>query len=361
MGGRFRYSSWGTWWHGRQDGRRGIPTADQQSLPPYLRELKELAERMMHDVSIAWLEEDKKLKPEYCLAKGRVERGNSALQEAKEIADKEKEERDAAKRVADEKRDPPALGKKTYLFLAGLIGVLEYPLNAIVFQVFGQSVIETRLISALLVVIIPLAGHFLGVFLREERFLHSRVVLAKFSCMLTFLLTVLLGIAYIRELFVVPSMKETIGEDFSPTAVTITFLGINLLLASVVTALSYFAHDPHPEMPKARDVLRTEQKEFEAAEAARKGVGQAMNKAQEVFDQIANRRQAVFKKRVEEANEIKNRIDVIVQMYWNSNIRNRADNKPPQVYDQSLVIAMPEGLNTLDCDCPSVGDEEEPS
>jgi len=54
------------------------------------------------------------------------------------------------------------------LFWLILLGLSEFPLNGLVFSLFGVGKIETYVIAAALCVIIPLFAHLAGEKLRQE-------------------------------------------------------------------------------------------------------------------------------------------------------------------------------------------------
>lgn len=155
-GRNWRYTLW-PFRHEKQP----EPKADQEIAPQYEIEIIKASENEISKEAEDWKELDKKLKPDYCEAVTELDNARKMYLKEADEADIAQEEFNAA-RQKYESLAMPALDLKWRNFWLVFIAIVEFPLNSVVFNVFGESRILTLLFAAGLCVMIPLFGHFWG-------------------------------------------------------------------------------------------------------------------------------------------------------------------------------------------------------
>ena len=123
------------------------------------------------------------------------------------------------------------------------LGIGEFPLNTVVFRLFGEPEYLTYVMASTLAITIPLVGVFIGIHLR-----HSIPRLAG-----NILVGVLTPMAVGAALFAVSVLRNTyISSQFSPTNAAATgqdkmayaLFALNTLVFFAAMTASFFAHDP---------------------------------------------------------------------------------------------------------------------
>jgi hypothetical protein len=123
------------------------------------------------------------------------------------------------------------------------LGIGEFPLNTVVFRLFGEPEYLTYVMASTLAITIPLVGMFIGIHLR-----HSIPRLAG-----NILVGVLTPMAVGAALFAVSVLRNTyISSQFSQTSPVATgqdkmayaLFALNTLVFFAAMTASFFAHDP---------------------------------------------------------------------------------------------------------------------
>jgi len=350
-----RYSRLSAWWNGRKDGKRGIPPVDQVEHAPYEMQLKQVGEENIKRVAQDWQHSDQRLKSEYCIAKGAYIARGALLPEAQRGYESALEERENARKALRECPGRTDLGPVAYGLIMVTIGIGEYPLNAIVFRLFGDSELLTYLFSTLLAVGLPLAADFLGKLLKKgafrEGFFSADGILTTLLALIVVM--AILGIGYIRERYIEAlEVQQLLGIKMDPTMVTLVFVAINLLIFLTATLASYFAHDP---------AVRRAKKELKAADArlreaqARLAAAQAASEdAARRYQQAKAERAALWEKKRHEAKELRDIVQKLIEIYRTHNLRVRANPLMPKSFTSYPAIKIPTGLEELDWDCPGL-------
>lgn len=138
---------------------------------------------------------------------------------------------------------PPALHWALIIFL----GIGEFPLNTVVFRLFGEAEYLTYVMASTLAIMIPLIGVFIGIHLR-----HSVPRLAG-----NILIGLMTPLAVGAALYAVSMLRNTyIASQFSPGAaaagdpgsMALALFALNSLIFFGALAASYFAHDPDEKL-----------------------------------------------------------------------------------------------------------------
>ena len=131
------------------------------------------------------------------------------------------------------------------IFLA-LIGLSEYPLNAIVFADLRLNLYETLLVSATLVVAIPLTAHFTGVTWKRRTENTHNIWIAIICTAAVIALSWYIGVQRYNYIGLI-GQDANVSDDSARYSQWILFI-LSLLLYGLATLLSYGHHDSNAEL-----------------------------------------------------------------------------------------------------------------
>ncbi|HZP02613.1 MAG TPA: hypothetical protein VFD30_20345 [Terriglobia bacterium] len=343
--------------YGKMDGKQGIPPVDSRAFSDYEMEIKNLADENMDGLARLWADDDRRLKADYCNAKSELAAARAEVNCAR-----------GALRTAQGKFDPVAqemnqhygailLNPLLYWLLILIIVGGEFPLNSIVFRVMGESTVATYIFSTAIAFGLPAAAHLLGLFLRKRPFAQG---IGNTEAVLTILCIVLpvvgiLSVAYLREkYFESREIESILSVKLDPTAVTLVFIGINLLVFALAAFASYLAHDP--VISNCRKRLRLATRELNEAQRQLQAAQQRVERAEKRLDGAKAHREASFQATINRGREIQDFTQRLIAAYRASNLRARNNPQTPGIWGKGYPeISFRPPLNTgkLDRSCPS--------
>lgn len=326
-----------------------IPPDDQTEYADYEILLKEAAENDMQKIATAWEAKDEKLKINFCKAKNELESAEKELP-------KEKQEELIAyneyKKAQDEllNLSAPTLSPFWMYFWLFVIGIGEFFLNSVVFQIFGQRMFETYLMALGLAVAIPILGHEFGKLLKQEKKRYKEYWIIVLIPIIT--LVVLFGLAILRaKFFEVAGIQEVLGLKISPTTGTLIFLFINIFLFFISAILSYAGSYPeHEEYKRRKKRYKYAWKNYKKESADVGKVQHRLVKAQKHYIKAKQKRKKVFEYFKGLLKEKKENYEHFVAVYRYQNISQRG-KRPPCFNNPILPVQFPESLQNLDETC----------
>ncbi len=236
-----------------------------------------------------------------------------------------------------------------YIVFAVLIGIGEVPLNAIVFNIFGENQIMTWVMAVIIGLMLPISAHFVGIKVREhgERFSIANALKALVVVAVT--IGALYGIASLRMAYL-GEMQEDIGLTDRLVHASFDFFWINIAVFMAAIILSYLAHDPVPgyaalyrdykraqiQVQKARDEIAQLKRQAEETRAA--GIRRMeeekvkrsipLNERKGEYDRILNEGQAKERRWLDQLRRD-------ISIYRQENLNYRKDGKiPPWFNDE---------------------------
>jgi hypothetical protein len=325
------------------------PKSDQTIPAQYETEILQMGLSKVSEIAEEWKELDKKLKPEYCKALAAY---NHASQRYKKEKGEEKQASDEFEtaRQKYEAISPPALAAGWKRFWLILLGLGEFPINAMIFQILGQGQRETILFSALICVVIPLAAHWFGHGLRQD--VRDKRDIWLMIAGPVILLAVLTMIALMRaKYFEAVETHQLLGLTVTPTEGTIFFLVINLMVYFVALVISYQGSHPNHKLytevnQRYKEALERLTKE--AGEAKR--AGEELKQAEMLYQEIRQRREKSHQRLIEQARTIQEGVEWLASAYRASNLSVRPD--VPDCFKKPLNdIVLPASFSGLDWEC----------
>lgn len=325
------------------------PKKDQDLPAQFETELIQAGEHDAAQVAEKWQRLDSKLKPEYCQAL-------SHLENAKKHYSKENQEAEAA--LAEfhqieqkfQELDAPNMDPKWSYFWLFIIGLAEFPLNGLVFSIFGADRIETYIMAATMCLAIPIAAHFWGQSLRQE--IKSKTNKAFLVAIPVVIFGLLAVLAFLRgKFFEAMNVQQVLGITIKTNHATILFIIINTALFFIASIISY--EDSHPNhrlyhtlCVRLKEALQKSNKESQESKIAR----QELEKAELYYQKIRQIRQKAFDRHTQEAKTIKETTDWLVAAYRASNLSARFDI-PPCFKIQPQAAEIPVQLQSLLWEC----------
>lgn len=334
------------WWHGRKDGKKNYPAAEDASRPEFEGEIHRACVHNLAGLAMRWHEAEKEAEARSQNLKLKAEKSAGGLEKAKkDFALSEAALGQAEKLSYNMEHVSP--GRTVYLLLMALLMLLEFPLNAAVFEAFGKSTAETWIFAAAPSVFVPILAHFMGQALKQG--LKKRTLLAMFLISAGILTGLLSVQAYVRQKYFSGSgYQQVMGFTLNSTAVTMIFLFLNMIIAMVSLWLSYNASPSDPAAySKSRKMIgkakKTHGKASRGLAEAEKGhliCQMALEKAK------AGRKHALART-MNEAERIKNCWANHIYYYRHINMQNRRDSLRPACFATEPEFEVPESLKAL--------------
>ena len=310
--------------HAKADAESGIPTAESPVPSPFERQLVHSAGLLVSSIASTYkraLEQvDAKIKAERTLIdskhKNALESAEATYlleQQAAEnsfgLKDTHKQLELAESRYNDiytkYNRTPVVyIPHWVYIILATAIFLGEVPLNAMVFQIFGENQVMCWVMALIIGLCIPVSAHFIGIKLREHGDGISWTNIAKGFVLLSVIVAALYGLSIMRQTFL-EANKEPLGLTQSLIDSSFMFFWLNLAVFGAAIVIAYLAHDQIPGYEQLRHELRT----------LRKQVSKAEIKKVDLLKQAAMRRVKVKDSAAEEHRDNGNRINLMKGTY----------------------------------------------
>src|SRR5262249_2755891 len=252
---------------GQRDGERNIPEMNSYTPAPFEQALiangEQEVQRIYKDASVRIA----RLQPTFEALRRRQEDVDHRIQPVAERYQA---------RCSELERDvtisfPPVLHWALIAFLA----VGEFPLNTVVFRLFGEAEYLTYVMASTLAMIIPLIGVFIGIHLR-----HS--LPRKVGNSLMGLLT---PVAVGGALYAVSLLRNTyISSQFAAGALMAdqgklawALFALNSLVFFGAVAASYFAHDPDEKLDVLHKALKSRDRKRDAIRQPLFAIGTKLN------------------------------------------------------------------------------------
>jgi len=325
------------------------PKPDQVETAPFEEELFQLGENEIAPIVKKWKEIDEKLKPRYCIAKKEDDRADIELERLTEEKKESFEEYKDTKEKLN-KFTPPSLDKKWEFIFLVVIGISEFFINSLIFQLFGEDKLKTNLFALGIGVIIPLLAYWLGHLLKQQyKSTMDKVWLIVIPISV---LGVLEVISVLRAAFFEGTgIVETLHLNISETQFTIGFFIINIVFFIGAVVISYFASHPQGDIYKqAKKLFKNALEEFKEDEQEVKDAAEEAGRTENSLGKITHFRAKTHEKLYAEAMMIKETIEWLIKSYKAMNLRHRPDF-PPCFKKPHQMPEIPIELTTIDWNC----------
>lgn len=143
---------------------------------------------------------------------------------------------------------------KYHIVLILFLAIGEFPLNTVVFRLFGEPEYLTYVMASTLAITIPLLGLFIGAHLRQS-------VPHKVGNLMIGLLiplsagAALLSISLLRNVYILSQASSASTAPTDQNQMAYTLFALNALVFCGAMASSFFSHDPDEKLDNCRNSL----------------------------------------------------------------------------------------------------------
>jgi|GEM_PF-4687448 len=360
--------------HAGEDAEHGIPEPDSTTPSPYEKQLLYAAQELASGISGRYRDPlevlDAKIKAEeeflhrkHATALEKTEALYAADKEAAEDAYGLKASHD---RLENTEKHYTAMCTKygrcpvqyiphwLYIVLATAIFLGEIPLNALVFQIFGENQVMTWVMAFVIGLSVPITAHFIGIKVREHGDGFSWGNAFKAAVATGLVVAALYGISVMRQTYL-GEFKDTLGLTDNLVQSSSLFFLLNLAVLGAAVMVAYLSHDPVPGFERAASEYKEALKVVESREKRRvvRLKDAAIERAHvldEAHKEVRDRMNAVsmmkgqYDQLLKEGQELEKRCHHTlmqhVQMYRLENTRKRADKTQPVSFSEELTFPL---------------------
>lgn len=246
-----------------------------------------------------------------------------------------------------------------YWILATVIFLGEIPLNALVFEIFGENQIMTWVMAFVIGLSVPLSAHFIGIKFRErsEGWWGSNYL--KGGVSLAVIVAALYGLSEIRTTYL-SEFRDELGLTQTLVDSTTLFFWLNIAVLGAAVVISYLSHDPNPGYEVSKKEYLNARRRLEKLERAR-----LKKLKQSRFRKLKSVKYADqdFRDGQNRVNYLKGYYDMLLKegqelerqclagfrhdiaLYRQENLRARDDKKQPKSF--SLEFELPMNLHLM--------------
>jgi tetrahydromethanopterin S-methyltransferase subunit G len=285
---------------GQKDGERNLPEMGSYTPAPFEQALISNGEQAVQQIYKSASAKISKLRPiveAYQRKLDEIERRMRPIAEAYKV------------RSAELGRDANIVFPRSlHWALIAFLAVGEFPLNTVVFRLFGESEYLTYLMASTLAITIPLIGVFIGVHVRHT--VPKQVgnlligVLTPLVVGATLYAVSLLRNTYISSQF---SASGQVSHDGNQMAYAL--FALNALVFFAATVASYFAHDPDEGLDGFHDSLRS--------------LDRKKNEIRSKFYEVGTQLNSEIEQAKSQIEQIRALTNQRVQLYRQTNLRHR--------------------------------------
>ena len=342
------------------------PQINEEELTEFEDNLIKKAQENLNRLDQEWVEIDKNLHTRCSQAEDRYKNAREKYEKVR-VSEDTIEEYDDAKNHFNE-QPKSHLSSHVGLLLVIIIAVGEGFFNSIVFNIFGQSRLETLLMAISVILTIPLVGWFVGKNLKLKT--KPEMTATMMEILVITVIVGLAAIAVIRGVFLeAMEVQEVIRIKLSPVAMGVCFFAINLLLFGTIVAVEYEKALENPdEYNKAKKIFEDATMKLEKERAEVEAAIKEFEEAQKEFREAHCSRTSEFEKIKAKAEEEENKWRGAIQTYRDANMCARMNKTKPKAFtaesDGKLIkISIPGRLESdikcAKCAYPELSGEEE--
>lgn len=253
---------------GQKDGERNIPEMHSYMPAPFEQALIAHGEQEVHQI--------------YQEASFRIAKRQPAFQALqKSLDDLERRLRPVADgyraRASELGRDaaapfPPVL----HWALIAFLGIGEFPLNTVVFRLFGEAEYLTYVMASTLAIMIPLIGVFIGIHLRHSVPRRAGNIVIGALAPLT-VGSALYAVSVLRNTYIASQFSSSAPAAAEQSTMAYALFALNSLVFFGAMAASYFAHDPDEKLDLFHQTLKSLDRKRDAVRTKLFKVGMQIN------------------------------------------------------------------------------------
>ena len=293
---------------GKKDGQLSIPAKTDSHISPFETELLERGAEHLSQTEKSFAD---RINKSIATREEAITTFDLRVTEYEEV--QSKLARHWAGRDIDQK-----ISRRTYLTLLFIIGLGEFVLNSVVFNVFGESPLFTGLASLAVAFSLPILAHWSGIIIKQGFLPISRTIVVLGSLAAVFF--GLHGITTARSEYMT-ALTEMVDIGSTGDA----FFYLNAMIFMAALAMSFFVHD--------QDAI------LENLTRSAESLTCDMDRLDQRIDTLGGQIDALRCRKQAEMGQINATIQQLLQMYRKSNLYKRSADDRPEVFRQ-----MPEPI-----------------
>ena len=359
----------------KADAEQNIPKEESTESPPFVRQMiherATLASRIVTQYKKALELIDAKIKAEEDFVAREKDDTSESITEYSEVEEGSVEDSHALKQAhraleLAEKRYNEFYDKFgrapiiyiphwVYVIFAILIFVGEIPLNAIVFQIFGENQVMTWIMAFIIGLSVPLSAHFVGIKYREQppgSISYGNIF--KGTVALAVIIAALYGLSVMRQTYL-GEFKDDLGLTDVLVDSSFLFFWLNIAVLGAAVMIAYLSHDPVPEYQRAetdykdalKKVNKLEKWRIKKLKGSRMRKAKLMSKANSDFRDGVNRVSLLkghYDMLLKEGQELEAQcvqgLNHDVEIYRQENLRARNGNGKPKCFEKELTFPL---------------------
>jgi hypothetical protein len=143
----------------------------------------------------------------------------------------------------------------------------------------------------------------------------------------------IMAVAYVRQqYFESPTVQGMSGIRLNPAAVTLVFVVINLLIFTVAALASYLTHDP--VIDNWRKKLRLATRDLQIKQRRFAEVQERQGRGSSWLEQAKAERQNKFEEKKREAEEFRDFVHRMINIYRGANLLTRQNTARPKKWNE---------------------------
>jgi len=231
---------------GQKDGEKNIPEMGSYSPAQFEQALMAHGEQEVQRVYKVASLRISKLQPEFESGQRRLEEIETRLKPISEMYEASKKElwRDVAIPF-------PSI---FHIVLISFLGIGEFPLNTVVFRLFGEAEYLTYVMASTLAITIPLLGLFIGIHMRHSIPRTAGNILVGILTPLA-VGAALFSISVLRNAYIFSQATSGVPALSTQDQLAYSLFALNTLVFFAALVCSFFAHDPDERLDSAHSSL----------------------------------------------------------------------------------------------------------
>jgi len=358
------YTVWKAKRKGRKDGRDWrwtfwplfktskpvFPDDSETKVTPYEKSIKDGAEKDIAKIKEEFYKIDGKLKQRYCsLEKAEKDLSAKLPKEKKEAEDAEQNFKDIQDQLA--RLGEPVIKAWVVKLILLLFMITEFPLNAMVFAIFGEGRFMTYFMAGVICFGIPLGAHYVGKVLKQELKSKNDISFATFITLVTII--VIVGIAVLRADYLSYVLSRyNLNIKMSSTTAAVIFVGINVFLFCLAAFISYLGtHENNEEYQRLKQQLKIVQQRLEKENREAIKIITELEEVTRELAEIRAKRECLANHYYFKGVQIKEVAENLIQIYRYANLETRPSNVVPRCFKIDLNIPAPDDIKNVDWNC----------
>jgi len=316
------YSDWNVKRAAKKDALEGIPAVSGSLHPPFIRQIKQVADANIRSLGEEWRKKEAPLKAKWLELRKEISYLNQLNKEEKG------EYQDACVRLKQKYGlDPEHLKSGRlikYFFLVIPILLVEVAINLFAFRAAHEGEVTTIIFALAVGLVLAIIGHFMGTQAKDRQAQGKGLFHWSLFGFVVLALMIISGLVWIRLLWLEHRAGGEGNASFS-LAYLLLFLGLNLGLLVITSILAYNSHveGEHSTLKARKSMARRSQR---------------IEKLEEMANRLKTSGEYLRDRYFRRAARVKDIAQRLFYLYFEYNLRGRNENGYPECYQKKIDL-----------------------